>query len=268
MATSLLGGPEASIVYCSTRRSTDVWANWLRRHGIRAASYHAGMSRADRDREQASWTAGTTNVMVATSAFGMGIDKADVRRVIHMGMPASLSAYYQEAGRAGRDGLPSDATLLYRDADVSLQRSMIDRSFADELDNQSGRRRIAARRGKAAAIGNLNDMLRYVRAEGCRRHALLTYFGEASAHRCGACDSCDEMRSSYSTPIRAESAARSFADRIREGELAWNRVPALPERDRNVLVGLRWSGFVREADDLDESIFGDDSSVNRSTIRS
>src|SRR5690606_29223838 len=130
----------------------------------------------------------------------------------------------------------------------------IDRSFAAELRNPSVWRRGAARRGKAAAIRNLNDMLRYVNSDGCRRHELLTYFGEASAHRCGACDSCDDTRSRYPTSSRAEFAARVFTNRINERALAWNGVPALPERDRNVLAGLRWSGLVNEADDLDDDV--------------
>jgi ATP-dependent DNA helicase RecQ len=254
IVSSVLGGGDVSIVYCSTRKGTDIWADWLRGRGIRASSYHAGMNRVDRNRAQATWTSGASSVMVATSAFGMGIDKADVRRVIHLGMPGSLSAYYQEAGRAGRDGLPSDATLLYRDADVPLQRAMIERTFVDELRHASARRRSAARRGKAAAIRNLKDIRRYVYSDGCRRHELLTYFGEAFSHRCGTCDTCVANHNRYATSIGEESAARVFANRIGEGRLAWNGIPALSQHDRHLLSGLSWSGLVAPADDLDDTV--------------
>jgi ATP-dependent DNA helicase RecQ len=121
--------PGSAIVYTGTRRGAEEWAAWLRSQKVEAVHYHGGLSSDAREREQSAWMTDRARVMVATSAFGMGIDKPDVRCVIHVDLPLSLEAYYQEAGRAGRDGRPSQAVLVYRDGDERLPNSLIDRSF-------------------------------------------------------------------------------------------------------------------------------------------
>ncbi|MDX1429973.1 MAG: helicase-related protein, partial [Rhodothermales bacterium] len=120
------------IIYAATRREADEWAEWLSRQGTTAEAYHAGLPRSDRDGRQSRWMSGETRVIVATSAFGMGIDKPDVRFVVHVEVPGSLEAYYQEAGRAGRDGKKSYAALLFNDGDESVQQALIQRSFPSE----------------------------------------------------------------------------------------------------------------------------------------
>ena len=245
---------EPTIAYCATRRSTDTWAAWLRSQGVPASSYHAGMDRGARLRSQDEWTLGRTAIMVATSAFGMGIDRADVRRVVHLAMPGSLSAYYQEAGRAGRDGQPAEAILLYRDADVPLQRAMIEKTLKDALARRGPRGRPAALRARSIAIRSLNAMRRYVFSKRCRRHTLLVHFGEPAPARCGSCETCDRMADEAAAYARDEITAGALMQTIAEGRLDWSSVAALPRHERTVLGKLARDGLLQRADDLDATI--------------
>jgi ATP-dependent DNA helicase RecQ len=167
---------EAGIVYCLSRRKVDETAAWLSAHDVRALPYHAGMEAAQRTEHQALFQRDDAIVMVATIAFGMGIDKPDVRFVAHLDLPKSIEGYYQETGRAGRDGAPADAWMTYGLADVVQQRRLIELSEASEDY-------------KRVATAKLDALLGLCETAGCRRVRLLAYFGEASAP-CGNCDTC------------------------------------------------------------------------------
>ena len=169
---------EAGIVYCLSRRKVEETAAWLTASGIRALPYHAGMDAPDRSRNQTAFLREDGVVMVATIAFGMGIDKPDVRFVAHLDLPKSIEGYYQETGRAGRDGLPADAWMAYGLADVVQQRRMIVESAADA-------------RHKRVAAAKLDALLGLCETSACRRQRLLAYFGEESGP-CGNCDTCLE----------------------------------------------------------------------------
>ena len=168
---------EAGIVYRLTRRSVEQTAARLQKEGIAALPYHAGLDKATRERHQERFLREDGLVMVATIAFGMGIDKPDVRFVAHLDLPRSLEAYYQETGRAGRDGLPADAWLAYGLQDVVLLRRMVESGEADPLHKRRGMQRLDA-------------MLGYCEAVTCRRRVLLAYFGEELPAPCGNCDNC------------------------------------------------------------------------------
>lgn len=167
---------DAGIVYCLSRASVEQTADFLVGQGIAALPYHAGLDRAVRARNQARFLREDGVVMVATIAFGMGIDKPDVRFVAHLDLPKSVEGYYQETGRAGRDGLPSTAWLAYGLADVVQQRRLIDGSEGDAAH----RRRLTQ---------HLDAMLALCETADCRRVQLLSYFGQAS-EPCGNCDTC------------------------------------------------------------------------------
>ncbi|MFT7838109.1 DNA helicase RecQ [Saccharothrix sp. BKS2] len=167
---------DAGIVYCLSRNSVDKTAEFLNQNGIRALPYHAGLESGTRAANQSRFLREDGLVMVATIAFGMGIDKPDVRFVAHLDLPKSVEGYYQETGRAGRDGLPSTAWLAYGLQDVVQQRKMIDDSEGD----QAHRRRLMA---------HLDAMLALCETVECRRVQLLNYFGQPGSP-CGNCDTC------------------------------------------------------------------------------
>ena len=170
----------AVIVYCMSRKDTEKTADWLCEQGVDAAAYHAGFDSAKRQRIQDRFMQERCDVIVATVAFGMGIDRSDVRCVVHTAMPKSIEHYQQEAGRAGRDGLDAECVLLYSSADVSRWTRLMERSAAE-----------AGEEGPPAhQLEMLAHMRRFCSSMRCRHAALAEYFGQSAAVPCGACDVC------------------------------------------------------------------------------
>ena len=183
----------AGIVYCLSRKRVDDTAEWLRDAGVRALPYHAGLSAGVRRRNQDRFQREDGLVMVATIAFGMGIDKPDVRFVAHLDLPKSIEAYYQETGRAGRDGEAADAWMVYGLQEVVTLRHMVEDSDAGEA-----RKRLELRK--------LDAMLGYCELASCRRATLLAYFGEDPPERCGNCDNCLEPVTTWDATEAAQKA--------------------------------------------------------------
>jgi ATP-dependent DNA helicase RecQ len=167
---------ESGIVYCGSRRKTEEIADFLREGGANALPYHAGLEHALRSRHQDMFLQQDGVVMVATIAFGLGIDKPDVRFVLHADLPANIESYYHEIGRAGRDGLPADTLTLYGAGDIRLRRMQINQSAASDAQKEVDRKRLDA-------------LVALCESERCRRQNLLAYFGEAP-QPCGNCDLC------------------------------------------------------------------------------
>ena len=170
---------DAGIVYCLSRKKTEETASWLATQGFTALPYHAGLPAEERAAHQARFLREESVVMVATIAFGMGIDKPDVRFVAHLDLPKTIEAYYQETGRAGRDGAPANAWMIYGLQDVIKLRQMMQDSQGSEQHKRIEQHR-------------LNAMLGLCEITSCRRQALLGYFGETHPEPCGNCDSCLE----------------------------------------------------------------------------
>ncbi|MEX0405024.1 DNA helicase RecQ [Aquibium sp. LZ166] len=183
---------ESGIVYCLSKRKTEETAQWLRSEGHDALPYHGGMDKAAREENQARFQHGEAVIMVATIAFGMGIDKPDVRFVAHFDLPSSIEAYYQETGRAGRDGLPAETLMLYGAEDVALRSRFIEESGAPEQRKMTERQKLDALLGLAEAAS-------------CRRQVLLSYFGD-TCEPCGNCDTCAKPPKLFDGTIAAQKA--------------------------------------------------------------
>ena len=176
---------EGGIIYCTSRREVDALAAWLSGEGIPALPYHAGLGEAERSRHQDAFLSEQVNVIVATVAFGMGIDRSNVRFVVHAGAPRSIEHYQQESGRAGRDGLEAECVLIYSTADFMKWRVMLEGN--GELND--------------ASTTLLRQMERYAASVGCRHRHLAEYFGDCySTDRCGACDFCLDELEPAATP--------------------------------------------------------------------
>jgi ATP-dependent DNA helicase RecQ len=184
---------DAGIVYCLSRKKVEDTAEWLSGKGVRALPYHAGMDNSLRARNQHRFLMEEGIVMVATIAFGMGIDKPNVRFVAHLDLPKSVEAYYQETGRAGRDGLPSNAWMAYGLQDVITLRKMLAESQADEIH-------------KRVEFHKLDAMLALCEQVHCRRQALLAYFGDTLEQPCGNCDTCMSPVNTWDGTLAAQQA--------------------------------------------------------------
>ncbi|MGB2687600.1 MAG: DNA helicase RecQ [Desulfobacterales bacterium] len=184
---------EAGIVYTRTRKRADEMARWLQDKGVNALPYHAGMDSKIRQNHQHRFLREDNIVIVATIAFGMGIDKPDVRFVAHLDLPSSMEAYYQETGRSGRDGQPADAWMIYSMADVVAMRRLLETSDGDAAFKRIKQQKLEA-------------LLGYCESPACRRQILLGYFGEAYPDACGNCDTCSQEIEIWDGSVAAQKA--------------------------------------------------------------
>lgn len=184
---------QSGIIYAATRKEVDGLYELLKKKGIAAGHYHAGLSDVERMNQQEKFLFDDIQVMVATNAFGMGIDKSNVRYVIHYNMPKNMEAYYQEAGRSGRDGEPGECILLFAQQDIMLQKFLIDKSVEDLMRKQQELRK-------------LQTMVDYCHTPDCLRSYILNYFGEPLAGGCGNCGNCDEDSEKVDVTVDAQKA--------------------------------------------------------------
>ncbi|HAD11614.1 MAG TPA: DNA helicase RecQ [Saprospirales bacterium] len=188
----------SAIVYCSSRKQTHHIAQWLQLHHISAAPYHAGLTQEERNQHQEDWINDRVRVMAATNAFGMGIDKSNVRFVIHYNLPRNLEGYYQEIGRAGRDGLESAALLFFSYGDLLSYREMFEQGEASAEQ-------------KELKLAKLERMFQFAEAPVCRRKTVLNYFGEPFDGQCGNCDVCKNPPRHFDATIPAQKALSAIS---------------------------------------------------------
>lgn len=219
--------PGSAIIYAPTRMAVDRWTHFLAQSGESVCAYHAGLSPGVRAEAQLRWQVSRNRVMVATNAFGMGIDKSNVRSVTHIGLPSSLEGYYQEAGRAGRDGRKAYATLLFDAEDLERHRVLIERPNRHISGWYTGSR--SERRRRSHIRRRLKDTMSYARSRFCRRQQLLAHFGDYSLRRCDSCDVCRGRHRMY-VPLPGE-------------ERVFNQLLRLIERGESPYVWAMESGI-------------------------
>ena len=238
---------ESVIVYCIGRATVEKTAGWLTEAGFPALPYHAGMKDADRERNQDAFISGEARIIVATVAFGMGIDKADVRCVIHTDLPKTVEAFYQESGRAGRDGLPARSYVFFGNGNVVQRQRMAKKSQGGAVVKRTGQAKIDA-------------MVGLVETSECRRRAILHYFGETYSGSCGNCDNCEDRTGTVDVSVEAGlvlSLVRSGYSltahdivQFAAGTSALALAPALAdlaaEFRRRKQTGLMWAAIVRQ----------------------
>ncbi|RYY33515.1 MAG: DNA helicase RecQ [Sphingobacteriaceae bacterium] len=188
---------DSGIIYCLSRKSTEALAANLKQDGFAAEAYHAGLDNTTKARNQETFLRDEVKIIVATIAFGMGINKSNVRYVVHMDLPKNIEGYYQETGRAGRDGLPSNAMLFYAPGDVVKLKSFV------SLENNEEQSRIM--------LDKLNDMAEYCELHTCRRKYLLNYFDEEAPENCGSCDVCLSEIKKFDATLIAQKALSAVA---------------------------------------------------------
>ena len=207
---------ESGIIYCATKKNVDNVCELLLQHGISAGKYHAGLSLEERKESQDDFTYDRIRVMVATNAFGMGIDKSNVRYVLHYNMPQSLEYYYQEAGRAGRDGEEAECVLFFSKQDIMINKRLLDYK-ATEGGYTAGDPAVRANEQR-----KLNQMIHYCETDECLRQYILNYFGDHSPCICAKCSNCvvteDEVEENYIETGRAKKKTAELADLTEEGQ--------------------------------------------------
>ena len=207
---------ESGIIYCATKKNVDNVCELLLQHGISAGKYHAGLSLEERKESQDDFTYDRIRVMVATNAFGMGIDKSNVRYVLHYNMPQSLEYYYQEAGRAGRDGEEAECVLFFSKQDIMINKRLLDYK-ASEGGYTAGDPAVRANEQR-----KLNQMIGYCETDQCLRQFILNYFGDHSPCICEKCSNCvvmeDEAEENYIQTGKAKKKTAELADLTQEGQ--------------------------------------------------